>query len=120
MMNFSFTKGGRSWNEDRAYSCEDFAFVLAPKGTAFQKKVWEELRRIPYGQTASYKEIAERACGGAEYARAVASAAHRNPILLAIPCHRMIAADGSLGGFALGNNTKEYLLGIERNAEKRK
>ncbi|MBR4079679.1 MAG: methylated-DNA--[Christensenellaceae bacterium] len=97
-----------------------FQFAIAPEGTDFQKKIWAELQKIPYGQTASYKEIAERACGSARYARAAASAAHRNPILLAIPCHRMIAADGSLGGFAAGNDAKEYLLGLERKTENRK
>ena len=97
---------------------EDLSFPIAPAGTDLQKKVWAELRRIPYGATASYKEIAERACGSARYARAVASAAHRNPILLAIPCHRRIAADGSLGGFALGNNAKEILLALERETRK--
>lgn len=99
---------------------EDFALPLAPAGTDFQKKVWAELRRISYGKTASYKEIAERACGSARYARAVASAAHRNPILLAIPCHRMIASDGSPGGFAPGNTAKELLLMLERDTENRK
>jgi len=93
---------------------EDFSFPLAPEGTDFQKKIWAELRKIPYGQTASYKEIAERACGSARYARAAASAAHRNPILLAVPCHRMISADGTMGGFAIGLETKQYLLALER------
>lgn len=103
-----------------AGACKELSFDIAPKGTDFQKKIWAELRKIPYGQTASYKEVAERACGSARYARAAASAAHRNPILLAIPCHRMIAADGSLGGFSAGNDAKEYLLRIERETENRK
>ena len=107
---------------DRYFAGESktFCFAIAPEGTDFRKKIWAELQRIPYGATASYKEVAERACGSARYARAAASAAHANPILLAIPCHRMIAADGSLGGFAAGNDAKEYLLGLERETENRK
>ena len=95
-------------------------FAIAPEGTDFQKRIWAELQNIPYGQTASYKNIAERACGSARYARAVASAAHRNPILLAIPCHRMIAADGSIGGFAAGNDAQKTLLALEQETENRK
>ncbi len=107
---------------DRYFAGEskELSFDIAPKGTDFQQKIWAELRKIPYGKTASYKDIAERACGSARYARAAASAAHRNPILLAIPCHRMIAADGSLGGFAAGNDAKRILLELERETENRK
>jgi len=92
----------------------EFRFPIRPEGTAFQKKIWAELRKIPYGETASYGEIARRACGSSSYARAAAQAAHRNPILLAIPCHRMIGAKGSLGGFAAGTDMKKYLLALER------
>ena len=107
---------------DRYFAGESkcFRFAIAPEGTDFQKKIWAELQKIPYGQTASYKEIAERAWGSARYARAAASAAHRNPILLAVPCHRMIAADGSSGGFAAGNDAKKLLLALEQKTETRK
>ena len=92
-----------------------FRFPIRPKGTDFQQKIWRELQNIPYGQTRSYAEIALRACGSKKYARAAAQAAHKNPILLAIPCHRMIGSDGSLTGFAAGLNRKESLLELERS-----
>jgi methylated-DNA-[protein]-cysteine S-methyltransferase len=81
-------------------------------GTAFQKKVWQELRRIPYGQTCSYKDIAiqinnEKAC------RAVGTANSKNPLCILIPCHRVIAADRSLGGYAGGIKMKAQLLRLE-------
>ena len=92
-----------------------FSFPILPRGTDFQQKIWKELRKIPYGQALSYGEVALRACGSSRYARAAAAAAHRNPILLVIPCHRMIGKDGSLVGFAAGLSAKEYLLELERS-----
>lgn len=92
-------------------------FPVAPVGTVFQKKVWDALREIPFGQTAAYRTVAQRAFGSAHYARAVAQAAHANPILLLIPCHRMIAADGTLGGFVLGAEAKRFLLKLEQYGE---
>lgn len=85
---------------------------MAPKGTDFQLKVWNELQNIEYGQTASYLELAEK-CGGKTYTRAVASANARNPISLFIPCHRVIGSDGSLTGYAGGLERKKYLLELE-------
>lgn len=91
---------------------KDFDLPLDPQGTAFLRKVWEELRRIPFGKTASYKNIAERV-GSPKAFRAVGQANHRNPIAIFIPCHRVIAADGSLGGYGGGLDMKQRLLELE-------
>ncbi len=93
---------------------KDFGLPLDPQGTAFLRKVWEELLRIPYGKTASYKEIAERV-GSPKAFRAVGQANHRNPIAIFIPCHRVIAADGSLGGYGGGLKMKQRLLDLENH-----
>lgn len=90
----------------------DFTPALAPRGTAFQKRVWDSLRSIPYGQTLSYGEIAEKL--GWTSARAVGSAVGRNPISLIIPCHRVLGADGSLTGYAGGIDRKRRLLELEQ------
>lgn len=90
-----------------------FDLPLAPAGTPFQQKVWAALRRIPFGETRSYAEIA-REVGSS--ARAVGGACGANPILLVIPCHRVVAADGGLGGFSAGLKNKEWLLAFERAA----
>ena len=89
-----------------------FDLPICPEGTEFQKRVWEELRKIPYGETRSYGEIAE-AVGSKRFSRAVGGANHRNPILILIPCHRVVASDGSLGGFAAGARLKARLLKLE-------
>lgn len=90
----------------------DFDLPLAPAGTEFQKKVWAELRRIPYGQTISYLELAER-IGDPKAVRAVARANALNPIAILIPCHRVIGSDGSLTGYAYGLDRKAGLLALE-------
>lgn len=90
-----------------------FRAALHPKGTRFQKRVWKELSKIPFGRTASYREVARR-IGHPRAARAVGLAASRNPILVAIPCHRMIAQSGKLSGFACGVRRKAWLLSHER------
>lgn len=82
---------------------------LAPRGTAFQQRVWERLLAIPPGATTSYGEIASE-IGQPGAARAVGGAVGRNPISVVVPCHRVIAADGSLGGFASGLDRKRWLL----------
>ena len=88
----------------------DFAaLTLDPRGTPFQLRVWRELRRIPWGQTISYKELARRV-GSPKASRAVGQANAVNPIPLIIPCHRVIAADGSLGGYSSGPDRKRWLL----------
>lgn len=87
-------------------------FLLDPVGTPFQKSVWNELRRIPRGQTITYGELARRV-GNPKSVRAVAQACGANPILLLVPCHRVIGADGSLTGFAAGVERKRALLDLE-------
>lgn len=92
-----------------------FKVPLNPSGTEFQKKVWQELAKIPYGSTFSYKDIAkkinqEKAC------RAVGTANGKNPLSLIIPCHRVIASDGTLGGYAGGLKIKTILLDLEKSS----
>ncbi len=82
------------------------------EGTAFQKKVWAELCKIPYGTTKSYKEIA-LAIGNAKASRAIGNANNKNPLGIIIPCHRVIGANGTLVGYAGGVDAKEYLLNLE-------
>lgn len=90
-----------------------FDVPLAPSGTSFQQCVWNALCQIPYGQTRTYGEIAKMA-GNPKASRAVGMANHRNPILILIPCHRVIGADGSLTGYAAGLEIKKYLLQLEK------
>ena len=78
---------------------------LSPQGTPFQQKVWKEMKKIKPGQTLSYGALAKK-IGNPKAARAIGSACNKNPILLAIPCHRVIGADGSLTGFAAGMKRK--------------
>jgi O-6-methylguanine DNA methyltransferase len=97
--------------ELRRFDCKlDF------RGTPFQKKVWSALAKIPYGQTRSYGDIA-RAIGRPKAFRAVGSANGRNSIPLIIPCHRVIASDGGLGGFGHGLKAKKQLLDFEKTHE---
>jgi len=86
-----------------------FTLTLAPEGTAFQQSVWAALRRIPFGKTLSYGEIAAQV-GNPKASRAVGRANGTNPICLIVPCHRVIGADGSLTGFFYGNEIKRILL----------
>ena len=85
---------------------------LSVSGSEFQKRVWDALRNIPYGETRSYQQIAA-AAGNAKAARAVGMANHRNPILIMIPCHRVLGKDGALVGYACGIERKRYLLELE-------
>ncbi len=87
-----------------------FTVGLAPRGTAFQRRVWSALGRIPYGETRSYGELARALRSSA---RAVGGANGANPICLIVPCHRVIGADGSLTGYAFGERTKRRLLDFE-------
>jgi len=87
---------------------------LDMQATAFQRRVWKELRRIPYGRTRSYKEVA-RAIGQPKAARAVARACATNPVSVVIPCHRVVRADGALGGYRWGVERKQALLEGERS-----
>ena len=90
-------------------------------GTSFQKKVWKELKKIPYGETRSYKEVA-LAIGHPQSARAVANACAKNPHAPTVPCHRVVRSDGNLGGYSAkgGIKKKAELLRIEsQNVRKR-
>lgn len=87
----------------------DFNLRLSPQGTDFQKRVWKELEKIPFGKTVSYKHIATR-LGDPKVIRAAASANGKNPIPIIIPCHRVIGSDGSLTGYAGGLYRKKWLL----------
>ena len=89
-----------------------FTFPVAPQGTPFQISVWKELSRIPYGQTASYKDIAI-AIGNEKAVRAVGMACNRNPIWIAIPCHRVVGTNRKLTGYAGGLSMKDALLKLE-------
>ena len=93
-----------------------FDLPLAPHGTAFQRKVWDALCTIPAGQTCSYLDIAKQV--GCRAPRAIGQANGSNPIPILIPCHRVVGANGSLGGYSGGEGaaTKRYLLDLERAA----
>jgi len=93
---------------------QGFELPLDPRGTAFQRAVWSELARIPYGETRSYADVA-RAIGRPLAVRAVGAANGANPLALVVPCHRVIAADGSLGGYGGGLELKARLLAMERS-----
>jgi len=90
----------------------DFELTLDLRGTGFQKRCWNELLRIPYGETRSYGEIA-RAVGSPKSFRAVGQANHYNPIAIIVPCHRVLAAGCYLGGYGGGLAVKAYLLQLE-------
>lgn len=90
-----------------------FELPLAPAGTPFQRRVWAALREIPYGETISYGQLAER-IGKPSAARAVGLANGKNPIGIIVPCHRVVGADGSLTGYGGGLERKEHLLAFER------
>jgi methylated-DNA-[protein]-cysteine S-methyltransferase len=90
----------------------DFDLALAPTGTDFQRSVWEALRGIPYGQTISYGELARRV-GNPKASRAVGLANGRNPIVVIVPCHRVIGANGTLTGYGGGLDRKRLLLDLE-------
>lgn len=91
-----------------------FELKLQLTGTAFQLRVWDALQSIPYGETKSYRYIAER-IGSPKAYRAVGGANHKNPVMIIVPCHRVIGADGSMTGFGCGINIKEQLLELERS-----
>ena len=93
-----------------------FDLPLEPEGTEFQKKVWNVLKEIPYGETRSYGEIA-KLIGNEKASRAVGMANNKNPIMIIIPCHRVIGVNGKLVGYAGGLDVKEKLLNMEKNHE---
>jgi len=89
-----------------------FDLPMLTKGTEFQRKVWDELKKIPYGLTISYKGLASR-IGNPDASRAVGLANNRNPIPIIIPCHRVIGTNGKLVGYGGGIDRKKWLLGLE-------
>jgi methylated-DNA-[protein]-cysteine S-methyltransferase len=91
-----------------------FDLPLAPAGTDFQRRVWDGLRQIPYGQTVSYGELARR-LGSPAASRAVGLANGRNPISIVVPCHRVIGSDGSMTGYGGGLDRKRFLLALEQD-----
>jgi len=136
LMNLRFSSCGKPSPPEKGWRLDDSAFndvkeqllsyfdgVLKtftvptdPEGTPFQQKVWKTLREIPYGETISYRQLA-RISGNPRAARAVGGANGRNPIPIILPCHRVIASDGSLGGYSGGTGIKRILLAHE-NAER--
>lgn len=106
-------EAARQLQEYLAGQRKEFTIPLDLRGTAFQRKVWKALLQISYGATRSYGEIA-RKIGHSRAARAVGGANHSNPVAIVVPCHRVIASDGSLGGYAGGVKRKSLLLRLEK------
>lgn len=106
------TEGKRQVLEYLAGARRVFDLPLAPKGTEFYRSVWRALEAIPYGETRSYRDIAQ-AVGRPKAVRAVGQANHNNPIPIIIPCHRVVGANGSLTGYGGGLDLKERLLRLE-------
>ena len=102
----------RQLDEYFAGTRSEFDLPLSPRGTDFQRIVWNTLATIPYGQTISYTQLAQR-IGKPSAMRAVGAANGRNPLPIVLPCHRVIGADGSLTGFGGGLPTKQFLLQLE-------
>jgi methylated-DNA-[protein]-cysteine S-methyltransferase len=119
--NFGAGGDGGGFNADVARQVDEFFagkrqvfdFRLAPKGSTFQKRVWDELVKIPFGETISYGELARR-IGNPAASRAVGRANATNPIALIVPCHRVIGTNGKLTGYGGGIDLKEKLLAWER------
>lgn len=101
-------------NEYFNLSRKDFSLPLAPVGTDFQKSVWNELHKIPYGVTRSYKEQSH-VMNKPDAIRAIAAANGRNPIVILIPCHRVVGSNGSMTGYSGGISKKIELLQLEMN-----
>lgn len=107
------TETKRQLTEYLAGKRKQFDIPISMRGTSFQKKVWEQLLTIPYGETATYGEVAAR-IGNPRACRAVGMANHHNPIAIIVPCHRVIGADGRLTGYGGGLPIKEKLLALEK------
>ena len=90
-----------------------FTVPLEPQGTEFQQRVWDVLLHIPYGETRTYKDVAE-SVGNPNAVRAVGTACATNPLPLVVPCHRVLRSDGSTGGYLGGADAKKLLLALER------
>ncbi|MDE3742301.1 methylated-DNA--[protein]-cysteine S-methyltransferase [Maribacter polysaccharolyticus] len=110
--------------EDAVYQLQEyfndqrqvFSLTLNPEGTDFQKRVWSELLKVPYGKTISYLELSQK-LGDVKAVRAVAAANGKNPLWIIVPCHRVIGSDGSLTGYAGGLHRKKWLLNHESPAK---
>lgn len=96
-------------------SRKNFSLNFKYTGTLFQQKVWQSLLHIPYGQTISYKELAENVLSPKSY-RAAGSACGKNPLPVIIPCHRVIHSNGNISNYAFGTEVKAYLLNLEKNS----
>ena len=112
----AFVEAARQLTEYFEGSRQTFDLELEPEGTEFQKKVWWALDGIPFGETISYGELAER-IGRPGASRAVGAANGRNPLPIVLPCHRVIGSDGSLTGYGGGLETKKFLLELEGAGE---
>ena len=108
-------KAARQLDEYAKGNRKDFSLNLQPQGTDFQRKVWDVLLSIPYGEILTYGQIAEK-IGNPKAVRAVGGACHNNPIGIVIPCHRVLGKDGSLTGYAGGIDLKDMLLKHEKKA----
>ena len=93
-----------------------FSFAMRLEGTPFQLRVWKALETIPYGETRTYGQIAQLV-GNFKASRAVGMACNQNPIMIAVPCHRVIGANGSLTGYAPGTELKQIILTLEQNTK---
>lgn len=112
-------EGAKQLSEYFAGKRQHFELELAPNGTGFQQKVWQQLTAIPFGKTQSYLDISLK-LGEATYTRAVGSANGRNPLAIVVPCHRVIGSNGTLTGYAGGLWRKKWLLqfeGVSRQGE---
>jgi methylated-DNA-[protein]-cysteine S-methyltransferase len=108
----AFTRAARELDEYFRGARRAFSVPLAPDGTSFQRRVWEALLEIPYGETTSYGELARR-IGSPGASRAVGLANGSNPLPIVVPCHRVIGANGSLTGYGGGLDIKQHLLALE-------
>ncbi|MDX1568878.1 MAG: methylated-DNA--[protein]-cysteine S-methyltransferase [Xanthomonadales bacterium] len=97
---------------------QSFLLALRPEGSNFQRAVWAALDRVPYGRTCSYAELAT-AAGRRRGYRAVGGALGKNPLPIVVPCHRVVRADGQLGGYVGGAETKRFLLDLEQDNVRR-
>ncbi len=109
------SQGRRQLLEYLSGARQRFDLLLAPEGTDFQRRVWAALLEIPWGETATYGELARR-IGSPRAVRAVGQANHHNPIPILIPCHRVVGADGGLAGYRGGMELKKKLLLLESTA----
>lgn len=111
-------KAIKEFNEYFAGKREKFTVKLNPTGTDFQKKVWDELLKIPFGRTTSYFDLSNK-LGDVKAIRAVGTANGKNPIAIIVPCHRVVGRDGSLTGYAGGLERKKWLINFEQQFEQK-